>query len=201
MNSSATLTSRRTERTPGRMRCERCKPIDIRFLARRGLLHGRDSIATDRFKFTFTGDEIEARWGWLPATGRAPTQFRISIPVTFTRCNYGGRRPWFLCPLCGRRCAILHVPPYGGIGCRMCLDLGYTSELVTVDHRLRLRQQKLERGLGPHRTRPKGMHQRTYERRLRQLDTVTAKIKERYAEKLLTLLQRLRGGEQRRRAT
>ena len=38
-------------------------------------------------------------------------------------CHYGGERPWFLCPHCGRRVAIL----YGGavFACRTCYGLAY----------------------------------------------------------------------------
>ena len=35
---------------------------------------------------------------------------RYSVHVTWTPCNFGGGRPWFLCPNCGKRVAIL----YGG---------------------------------------------------------------------------------------
>jgi hypothetical protein len=37
---------------------------------------------------------------------------KYPVRLTWTPCNYGGRRPWFLCPAvgCGRRIAVL----YGG---------------------------------------------------------------------------------------
>ncbi len=59
--------------------------------------------------------------------------FDYKIPLTTTRCNYGGVRYWFICPLivdgthCGRRVGVL----YKGrdyFGCRHCHDLIYSSQ-------------------------------------------------------------------------
>lgn len=56
------------------------------------------------------------------------------IPVVSTRCNYGGHRWWFTCPLvvngcaCRRRCRILYLPPDSKFfGCRECHQLSYGS--------------------------------------------------------------------------
>jgi len=54
------------------------------------------------------------------------------VPLSFTRCNFGGSRAWFVCPgvfngrHCGRRVAILYaVGTY--FLCRHCYDLTYES--------------------------------------------------------------------------
>jgi hypothetical protein len=53
----------------------------------------------------------------------------------WARCNYGGERPWFLCPRgsCGRHVAIL----YGGsdFGCRTCPRLTYETQRVPPANR------------------------------------------------------------------
>lgn len=57
-----------------------------------------------------------------------------SIRIISTRCNYGGSRYWFICPLykrgifCGRKCHKLYLP-YGAkyFGCRNCYELSYIS--------------------------------------------------------------------------
>ena len=48
------------------------------------------------------------------------------FPVEWTRCTFGGRRPWFICS-CGKRVAKL----YGGgifIGCRHCYNMIYECQ-------------------------------------------------------------------------
>jgi len=48
------------------------------------------------------------------------------------KCNLGGHRPWFLCPLktCGRRVAILYDGPV--FACRHSFELVYKSQRETV---------------------------------------------------------------------
>lgn len=58
-----------------------------------------------------------------------------SVQLATTRCNYGGFRWWFICPLirngvpCHRRCRFLYLP-FGAdyFGCRHCYDLAYDSQ-------------------------------------------------------------------------
>lgn len=50
------------------------------------------------------------------------------IRLTNTACHYGGRRWWFICPSCKRRCASLYMPRDSQIyRCRLCCNLTYTS--------------------------------------------------------------------------
>jgi hypothetical protein len=89
-------------------------------------------------------------------------------PLTWTRCNFGGWRPWFVCPGCGGRVAILywHEKEEMSDGelllCRSCLDLGYQSQREGPIVRAKRRADKALRRLGPHGSRPKGMHHSTY---------------------------------------
>ncbi len=96
---------------------------------------------------------------------------RYPVRLTWTRCNYGGDRPWFICPAigCGRRVAKL----YGGgiFACRHCYQLAYDSQREGVTERRLRKADKIRArmgwehgildGLGP---KPRGMHWRTYER-------------------------------------
>lgn len=51
------------------------------------------------------------------------------IKLNTTPCYYGGSRWWYLCPKCGRRCAVLY---FNGVWqCRKCLNLVYRSSQVT----------------------------------------------------------------------
>lgn len=94
----------------------------------------------------------------------------IKEPVflTYTSCNYGGQRPWFLCPAdgCGRRVAVIY-----GTGryfaCRHCYDLVYQSQRECILGRASRRSRKIITRLGgdpsiPYAKKPKGMHWNTY---------------------------------------
>ena len=54
--------------------------------------------------------------------------FNYVVPITTTRVYLGGRRYWFSCPDCGRRCGKLYLPFDGHkFACRDCHDLTYAS--------------------------------------------------------------------------
>ena len=85
-------------------------------------------------------------------------------------CRYGGSRPFFLCPNCGRLYAKLH-----GAGrlflCRLCYDLAYASQREPKWDRLIRRANKLRARIAgatgmavQFPPRPKGMWRRTYDR-------------------------------------
>lgn len=100
-----------------------------------------------------------------------------TVHITWTECNYGGSRPWFLCPDqgCGRRCAILYA---GDIfACRKCFCLAYASQREQFHDRLARQLDKLRDRLGWEPgffngvgDRPKGMHWRTFYRLVAQHD-------------------------------
>ncbi len=49
-----------------------------------------------------------------------------TIDFTSTPCNYGGKRYWFLCPVCGKRVGKLYLLPEGRYyECRTCYSLTY----------------------------------------------------------------------------
>lgn len=84
--------------------------------------------------------------------------------LSWTPCNFGGSRPWFVCPGegCGRRVAILYGPGPGQLLCRHCRDLTYESQRMTELDRAKRRVEKAHSRLPPSGTRPKGMHQTTF---------------------------------------
>jgi hypothetical protein len=98
----------------------------------------------------------------------------IIINFDWTSCHYGGYRPWFLCPKCGKRVAIL----YGGkhFHCRFCRNLAYPSENESPANRMLQKANKIKRRLNCEpgvqnriMFKPKGMHQKTFDRLLRQV--------------------------------
>ena len=101
--------------------------------------------------------------------------------LAWTPCNFGGHRPWFICPAqgCGHRVAVL----YGGRGifaCRHCYQLVYESQREQPHYRALRRAQAIRMKLGgsgsmaePFPDKPKGMHWRTYERLRAEHDCVS----------------------------
>ena len=93
------------------------------------------------------------------------------IRVSWTRCNYGGARPWLHCPYCQRRAAIL-VRALAGYFCRNCAgNPVYACQGKSTQSRRHFEACKLRLRLGgiaslsaPFPKRPRGMHRNTYTR-------------------------------------
>ena len=156
--------------------------LDVRHLKRNGVLQpgARGSISWSR-----RGGEVSSI-GLRAERGRVVLKYRHkkgfsdwqdveqSVPLTWTPCNLGGHRPWFMCPgvvngrYCGRRVAILYSAGLYFL-CRHCYDLSYCSRQESQRYRALRRAQKIRRMLGgsanmmkPFPDKPKGMHLRTY---------------------------------------
>ena len=104
------------------------------------------------------------------------------VLLSYTSCNYGGRRPWFICPgvrngvPCQRRVAKLYAAG-SYLLCRHCYNLVYESQREALRHRLLYKAQGIRRRLGgsadmgkPFPWKPKGMHWKTYERLRRKAE-------------------------------
>jgi hypothetical protein len=126
---------------------------------------------------------LEARQYWRGRTVEPKRTYAMGdgsgreqvIDLVWTPCPKGGEQPWWECPWCHRRCRKLYLRQ--SWGCRRCHRLSYWTERHGKADRLEHRARKVARklGIGGHEDqswrlvpRPKGMHQRTYERLLRQ---------------------------------
>ena len=100
---SGRRTALRGERTTPRQTTDQVPALDVRSLKRNGMITpGQERIGDGSERIPWI------RLAWIP-------------------CNYGGSRPWFLCPGCDRRAAILYVEG-GRLLCRPCLGLSYPSQ-------------------------------------------------------------------------
>ena len=93
-----------------------------------------------------------------------------SIELDWTRCHFGGRRAWWLCPLCDKRVTILYSGP-SRYACRHCFSLDYRSQRETPEdlairrvNKLRARLKWKAGILNPSTGKPKGMHWSTFHR-------------------------------------
>jgi hypothetical protein len=102
------------------------------------------------------------------------------VRLVWTPCNYGGERPWFLCPgqSCGRRVAVLYAAGIYFL-CRHCYEPTYSCQQETTPFRLLSRAQKLRDRLGASPCiddaiikKPKGMHWRTFRQQSSQARNV-----------------------------
>lgn len=113
--------------------------------------------------------ENNANWGTVSA---------VMVSLTWSKCHFGGRRVWFLCPgwhgkSCERRVGKLYVVE-GALLCRHCSELVYESQYHRIsgnDFRqldkadaIRMRLGDTRSGFANFPERPKGMHIETYER-------------------------------------
>jgi hypothetical protein len=98
-------------------------------------------------------------------------QLYCPVRVTWTNCNYGGQRAWWLCPTvgCGRRVAVLYVGKV--CACRHCHNLAYQSQREQAADRAICKADALRKRLGwvpgilhGEGGKPKGMHWKTYNR-------------------------------------
>lgn len=107
--------------------------------------------------------------------GREPNREEVCerIHLTFTEQPFGGRRRWFVCRSCGRRCRVLIGGAY--FRCRQCYRATYPSQYESFRLRGLAKTQRVRDKLGgepgicfPFPCKPKGMHWRTYRRLERQ---------------------------------
>jgi hypothetical protein len=162
-----------------------CHSMDVRYLHREGLLKpgrwftlrwSRAGRETGSIRGAVIGDEKPERVILTYRHRSVPSgeweDVREPVPLTWTACNFGGERPWFICPGagCGRRVAVFYGPGRYFL-CRHCYDLVYESQQDNRMYRALHKAQAIRERLGgsantmePFPEKPKGMHWRTYER-------------------------------------
>jgi hypothetical protein len=144
-----------------------CLALDVRALARHGVLNGgatgwnwtirETGERVGSIRVTSTGTVL---WLDFSVNGK-PT--RQTVVLARTECHFGGSRPWFQCPRCLTRVGVLFLR--GGLfGCRHCGGIVYGSQSEDPFGRSWRKQHRLEARLGPGWRRPKGMHERTRSR-------------------------------------
>jgi hypothetical protein len=162
-----------------------CQSVDVRNLHREGLLEpghwfslrwSRADRETGSIRGAVLGDEkaegVILTYRHRSSPGREWEDVREPVALAWTACNFGGERPWFICPGagCSRRVAILYGPGRYFL-CRHCYDLAYQSQRDNAMDRALHKAQSIRERLGgsanmmePFPEKPKGMHWRTYER-------------------------------------
>ena len=152
------------------VKAEHCLRLDVRRCHREGVLHAGRS-GTWKWSDAVTG-ERKSTIGYRGGDGFLHLDYSIDgkpcsqrIALDTTGCNYGGTRPWFVCPVRGERVAVLFLRA-GRFACRHCQRIAYASQSDDAMGRAWRKEATIEAKLGPNWTRPKGMHRATRERLL-----------------------------------
>jgi hypothetical protein len=160
-----------------------CHSVDVRYLHREGLLKpgrwfslrwSRADRETGSIRGVVEGaerpEQVILLYRYRGGLGGEWEDVQERVSLDWTACNFGGERPWFMCPGtgCGRRVAILYGPGKYFL-CRHCYDLVYESQRENEMHRALRRAQTIRERLRgsanmtkPFPEKPKGMHHETY---------------------------------------
>lgn len=139
---------------------EDLRRIDVRHWARIGVLEAGEAGRVHwpdggHVGYCVDGDALALAQDF---SGRPLVQ---QLRILHTPCHYGGSRPWFACPHCWRRSAILYLKQ-DGFRCRRCGTVANACQSESANDRAWRKQSKAERRLGVARSRPKGMRCVTY---------------------------------------
>ena len=153
--------------------------LDIRYLKKQGMLRGgyyslswnRGGEPAGNVNVRIVaGESMTVIYRWRRNTGEEWQPKEQTVWLALTACAFGGSRQWFVCPYCRRRVVVLVVDG-AHVACRHCLHLTYAScNEDQIDRSWRKRDRIKARLGGDDKglyLKPKGMHQRTWER-LRQ---------------------------------
>jgi hypothetical protein len=157
--------------------------LDVRMIHRKGCLYAgfsgnwNWSRRGERFAwiaFEVEDGQIRLRYK-TRSRGEDEWQDRdYPVAVEWLPCHFGGTRPWFRCPCCQRRAAILYGSKY--FACRRCLNLSYDSQRERPYYRALSKAQGIHEKLGGTGCiddpifKPKGMHWRTYSRHMARFE-------------------------------
>lgn len=172
---------------PTKTTTEGVKKIDVRYMSREGFLKdgAQGQLAWSKSGKPCGNIDYKCSNGSLILNYRfrehgGEWQFvNQSVPVVYTSCNYGGGRPWFLCPRCSKRVAIL----YGAdklFLCRHCYQLPYDSQQRGNLDRLIDKKHKLGEAIFQHYEygegwgKKKGLHWKTYNKLLKKYEDTEA---------------------------
>ena len=158
-------------------------PLDIRKIARKGLLVPGNRLSwqwlvNDR---QVAGISIRVDFGSMVLSYRKRSTGEVveqRVQVQTSPCHLGGQRHWFICSQCTKRVAVLYAPGRY-FACRQCGGLGYATQKQGIGDRASTKADKLRNRLGWEAGflngdggKPKGMHWKTFWRLKAQHDAL-----------------------------
>jgi hypothetical protein len=142
--------------------------VDIRALARAGALRlGTSFTLTCQGRLLLIGCCLIDGAVELTLPDK-PRTMAHQVLLDLSDCPLGGQRPWFWCPICKERVAILYAVDMA-FGCRHCQNLVYRSQRESALDRLgrSIEKRRVKIGwsgavTGPTGQKPRGMHWKKY---------------------------------------
>jgi hypothetical protein len=178
-------------RSGWKSKAEETKRIDVRYL------HGRGMLAANRYSslswscggepsgnigLRSDGDKLVLNYRAKQSHEDEWTQIEENVYLDWTPCNFGGKRPWLLCPKCSQRVALIYSVGKRFL-CRHCYNVTYSSQCESLHDRLLRKSRKIRERLEaepsiyePVLFKPKGMHQITFDRLRSELTNTDNKI-------------------------
>lgn len=155
-------------RAAGKARTTRYPAVDLvdiqRHYARHGFLTGSSTT------IEFERGDADVWLSYLTQHGGRSCDVSRIVNLDHTDTQFGGRRPWFSCPSCARRCRVVYLGSRGP-ECRNCLRLVYPSQSEDGSSRALSQAQDIRLRLGGAANmfedfppKPWGMHWKTYDR-------------------------------------
>jgi hypothetical protein len=181
--------------------------LDVRWLSRQGYLQPGVMAPVTWHRGDQERGSIMLRCDWNTLTlsyryRRADGDWQdMTQPVALdhTPCRYGGKRPWFLCPRCSRRVAVLALDGKW-FWCRHCYQLPYASQQEGLIDRLWSQIRKLGQSVGAKSDespwmwqKPKGMHWETFERRVARAQALEQLRDAAFCMRVEAFLQQMEG--------
>ena len=151
------------------------KKIDIRWMKRQGMLGARycgvlswhrGNEPTGEIRYQAFFNRLELSFRYQSGKGEDWTSVTQTLEIERTPCNYGGERPWLVCPNCRHRFAILCADG-AYFYCRKCQRLLYASQGESKYWRLSRKMRKLRDRISDDQyglVKRKGMHWKTFDR-------------------------------------
>ncbi|SFS45441.1 hypothetical protein SAMN04488040_0413 [Sulfitobacter marinus] len=195
-------------RTSDKQKAEHCKSLDVNKLHRSSCLTpGRRG----HWVWSRNGEET-GRIGYHAEERHFVLDYKVrryggvwqsisqSIPLTYADCHYGGTRPYFRCNgiVNGRHCSRRVGRVFLGGSyflCRHCYGIAYASQSEPRYDRMLRRANKLRTALGGEpgtahwiAPKPKGMWQRTYQRKRFEIEWYENQADELFIRKFSHLL-------------
>lgn len=162
-----------------------CPAIDINYMHRHGLItpgqvgelvwYNQNRKRTGSAKFQIQNEKLVVGYGYSSA-GNSVEKIVEKIGIEHTACNFGGSRPYLICPgienvgSCERRVIKIFL---GGryFLCRHCYKLPYASQhegrndrLLRYANNIRMNLGGAPGALSPFPSKPKGMWRKIYYR-------------------------------------
>lgn len=169
----------------GNRKAEDALPVDIRKWNRQGLIYP-GSIITSSWSI---GGRVHSSIGAVAWVDRLTLQYNHrgepveqDIMFTWTRCHFGGKRIWLVCPFCSRRCAVVYsCGKY--FACRICGEIVYRTQSESRRERLFSKAEKLRKKIGAKAGaanplpifKPKHMHYKTWMRIRLQIELLESR--------------------------